>query len=480
MTGPPSCVGCAVRILCAAAVALTLAGCHARMAGVRPTAASADESELLVYVQPLPAGADRLAFTVASLSAIGADGAAVPLELAREVVSGREPSAQRLLARGRLPPGSYAGFELRVGEATLATDGPPAALLVAAEPARIEAPFTAVAGRPGVLWLDLSPERSLPAGAVAFAPVFLAATPPRPVVQRVGYASSPALDRLLVFDKRQRLVVGAVATGRGPHGVAVHERLARAYVALAGDDDVQVVDVASGEPRARIRLAPGDAPRDVALTPDGRVLVTANSGSNTASFVDPLAETEVARARTGDEPSAILLDRGGRRAFVLNRRSATITVLDVGNRAAVATIATEAEPVRAQLDRAGTRLYVVHAASPYMTVISVPDLAVRSRVFVGFGATSVQVDPRTDLVYVGQGGEAQLRVLDPFSLVQVDAVALPGAAAATAVDDAENALVAVLPEQGRVTFVDLTSKRALSSVDVGHAPYDVAVVRERF
>lgn len=476
---PPSFVGVHVRISFAAAVVLAIGGCHPRVASVRPAAASPDEGELLVYLAPLPREADRLVFAVQSLAAVTPDGAAVPLELVHEVVSGGEPRAQRLLARGRLPPGAYAGLELRVRDATLAAGDGPAALLAPAEPARVDVPFAAIPGRPGVVWLDLSYERSVPAGGVAFSPVFAALSPPRPVVERAGYASNPALDRLVVFDKRARLVVGAIATGRRPQGVAVHERTARAYVALAGDDEVEVIDVATGERAGRIRLTPGDEPRDLALTPDGRTLVVVNAGSGTASFLDPLAEAEVARVRTGDEPSAVLLDRGGRRGYVLNRRSGTITVLDLGNRVATATIATEAEPVRAQLDAAGTRLYVVHAASPYMTVVSIPDLAVRARAFVGFAATSVQVDPRTGLVYVALRGEARLRVLDPFSLVQVDQVALPGAVSATAVDAAENVLVAVLAEEGRVAFVDLTSKKVISILDVGHEPYDVAVVRER-
>jgi DNA-binding beta-propeller fold protein YncE len=98
---------------------------------------------------------------------------------------------------------------------------------------------------------------------------------------------------------------------------------------------------------------------------------------------------------------------------------------------------------------------------------------------VGFGASALAVDPRTDLVYVGREGEARLRILDPLTLVEVDAIALPGAAGAIAVDDAENALVVALPAEGRVVLVDLTSKRIVASLDVGHGPDDVAVSRER-
>lgn len=461
-----------------AAVLATLVACHPRVVGVRPVAASADECELLLYLQPLSPDAERLSFAIESVAAVRSDGAVVPLERVRELVSGAEPKAQRLLARGRLAPGGYAGFELRIRDAALAGAGGAAALLVAPEPARVDAPFRAEGGKPAVAWVELAYERSL-GGGVGFAPVLAGRAPPRPVLQRAGFVSSPALDRLVVFDKRERAVVGLVRTGRGPRGLALDERGARLYVALSGDDEVEAIDATTGDAIGRIRLSPGDAPRDLALSFDGRTLVTANAGSGTASFLDPSTLEEVGRVAVGAEPTAVLLDRAGRRGFVLNRRAGTVTVLDVANRAAVATIATEAEPVRAALDRAGARLYVAHAGSPFLSVISVPDLVPTGRAFVGFGASALAVDPRTDLVYVGREGDARLRILDPLTLVQVDELALPGAAGAIAIDDAENALVAALPGEGRVVLVDLTSKRVAASLDVGHGPDDVTVARER-
>ena len=51
-------------------------------------------------------------------------------------------------------------------------------------------------------------------------------------------------------------------------------------------------EAGSREEIARVRLRPGDEPRELALAPDGRVLLVANGGSSSVSFVDPNFEQQ--------------------------------------------------------------------------------------------------------------------------------------------------------------------------------------------
>jgi DNA-binding beta-propeller fold protein YncE len=266
-------------------------------------------------------------------------------------------------------------------------------------------------------------------------------------------------------------------------------------VALSGEDQIDVIDVAAGRSINRIRLAGGDRPRDLALTPDGKLLVVVNPGSRTAAFVDPLASVEVGRVRVGDDPTALVLDRSATRAYVLNRRGnptslvaptaaaissqGGITVLDLANRAVVASLTTDPEPVRAAVNRAGSALYVVCAGSQFLSVYSLPDLALVNRIFVGLGTRFVKVDSRTDLIYVGAGHERELHVYDPYSALPVDDFAVPDAVGWAAIDDLENALFTLLPERRGVAIVDLTSRKTLSVIEVGSEPYAVVLSGER-
>jgi DNA-binding beta-propeller fold protein YncE len=464
--------------LVAAACLLPLAACQAAVSRLRGLGPLETEGEVYLYLEPYPRGSERLAFALESSAAVASNGAVVPLELSLAEVSASSAPSQRLLAWGRLPPGAYGGFLLKVRRATLESEGAVSDLLVPAEPARVDAAFAVVRRKATLLWLWFRPEDSVRKG-FAFAPVFSAGVPEAPLSDLVGYCSNTGWDNLTVFDKRARKVVGVLPTGRGPAGIAMDPARRRAYVALSEEDQVAVLDVQSGEEIARIPLRPGDGPQELGLTPDGRLLLAVNARSGTAAFLDPAAAMELSRVRTGDEPASLVIDRSGRRAYVLNRRSATLTVLDLANRAVVTTAGTDPEPLRARLDRTGTRLYLVAAGSPYLTVFSLPDLSVWKRVLVGLGAGALEVDPRTDFVYVGGRDEDQLRVFDPASLLPMRRFELPGPAALTAIDDANDVIFSVVPSRRLVGANDLVSSRSLSPIEVGEDPYQVALAGER-
>jgi YVTN family beta-propeller protein len=315
-------------------------------------------------------------------------------------------------------------------------------------------------------------------GSYVFTPAFDARVPHAPMPSASAYCTAAAASAVTVLDRRLREVVAVMPTGRGPQGLALDPLLGRAYVALSGDDAVQVIDLAAREDLPRIRMQPGDRPGELALTPDARTLVVVNAGSRTAAFLDPVAGLELGRVAVGEEPSAMLLDRSGRRAYVVNRRSARITVLDLANRAVAGSIATDPEPLRVAINRAGTRLYAIHAGSAYLGVWSLPDLAPAGRYFVGLGATALKVDPRTDLVYVGRS-DRRLEIYDPLAFVPVDSIELPGEPGWLSIDDAENALLALLPAAGSLAAVDLNARRVVSRVDVLPAPHALALAGER-
>jgi YVTN family beta-propeller protein len=451
---------------------LPLLGCQtARHRGLAPLE---NEGEVYLYLEPFPRGAERIAFTVGGAAAVAADGGAVPLELRLAELSAAEVGRQRLLAWGRLSPGKYTGFELRVTRATLETDGERSDLLVSPEPLRIETGFAVSARRATVLRVSYSPSQSVRKG-ISFAPALSAVLAEPTFSDVIGYCSNTGNHNLTVFDKRSRRVVGVLPTGRAPMGVVLDPILRRAYVALSGEDVISIVDLQTSEELGRIPLIPGDGPQELGLTPDGRVLVVTNAASNTAAFVDPVASVELSRVQTGSAPESLLMDRSGQRAYVLNRRSASITVIDVPSRAVVATLATDAEPVRARLNRAGDRLYVACAGSSFLTVFSLPDMSVSKRVYVGLGSSALEVDSRTDLIYVGDRTGGPLRVFDPFALLPVSRVDVPGPATITTIDDVENVLFSVIPPERQVATTDLVSGRSVAAMDTGDEPYQVVV-----
>lgn len=456
-----------------AVLAALVAGCAG--AAHRPALAPLErEGEVLLVAQPLPEDAARLTIRLGAVSAVRADGPEVPLRLVRTGLSRAALAVPRLVARGRLEPGAYAGFAVAVARASLGPDGAASDLAVAPEPLRVDAPFTIAPRRATVVTLELRPS---PANErdVLFAPELTAAPRWAPVLQQSVFCTASGEHEVVVLDRRARSLAAVAPTGRDPWGIALDPVLGRLYVALAGEDAVLVLDAGSREEVARIRLRQGDAPREAALTPDGRILVVANAGSSSVSFVDPVGLLELSRVDVGEVPTGLLLDRSGARAYVSNAGSAFLSVLDVVRRSVVGRIGTGYAPLRPALSRDGARLYVAAPGGSHLAAVSTTSLAEVARTYVGLGATAVKVDPSTDLVYVAVAGARRLTVLDPRSLVAVDYVAVPGDVGYLAIAGAENILLATVPGRGTVAAIELASRRLVAEIDVGEGPRVLAL-----
>ena len=458
------------------ALVALLAACHPR---VRPSPVLAPlgaQGDVRVYLQPLPEGAPRLAFTISALSASAEDGSDAPLSLVLADVPAPALTAQHLLATGRLPAGRYGALSIQLARASLATEEGVADLLVPKEPVRVSLPLELGRGRGVVVQLRLRPGLSQD-GSFDFEGAFeaVALVPVTATVQNSAYATTPALASVSVLDRTTRQVTAVIPTGRDPRGIAVDASTLRGYVALAGEDQIQVVDLATGVDLRRIPLNAGDEPSDLALTPDGRTLVVANRRSNTVAFVDVDAAAVISRVQVGEDPAALLLEPSGRRAYVLDRRSSDLAVIDVGNRALLSRVLTDPEPLRAQLSRAGDRLFLVCRGSPYLTMFSIPELVQLSRTYVGLGTSAVELEPRSGYVYVANADIDRLQVFAPGALLPQDDVALPGPASRLGLDPIQNLLTAVVPSRGAVAFVDLTRRRVNATAELGAAPYVVVV-----
>lgn len=459
-------------LICGLAASCRTAGSHAKPPPLD------DEGELHVYLEPFERGSPHIEFILGAVSAVGTDGSVVQLAVGSRAVEASQHATHRLLAVGRVPPGSYAGLVLVTGSATLYRDGEPAALLVPPEGTRLDAPFTVSRARATLLSLSFDPVRSVDRG-FAFAPAVSVAIPSPPVPGLTAICASTGADALTVLDKHSRRAVAVLPTGRDPMGALLDERTGQAFVVLSGEDRVLVLDVLSGSPVGSIPLRPGDRPREIARGNDERTLVVVNAGSDTVSFVDVVSSSEVGRVATGLEPVSIAIDRSRRRAYVLNRGSSSVTVLDLVSRAVAATIGTDAEPIRAAVNRAGTRLHLIHARSPYLVTLALPDLAPVARTFVGGGMSALAIDSRTDLLFVGREDDDRLQVLDSASLMPVRQLELPGAPADLALHEAENVIFAAIPGMRAVAATDLLTGRILSVVEVGERPFRIAVAGER-
>ena len=451
-------------------------GCQPQTLRVNPPLA--EQGEAFLYINPFPQEAGRLRFSLENVSAVREDGTEYPLSLFLPELHNDAVKRQRQFAAGVLPPGNYLGLSFKVKAATLLDEeGVPQNLLLPKTGVRVDSPFIITRKKATLLSLAFNFERSVREG-FAFTLAFTITVPGKPVTGLVGYVSNYASNTLTVFDKQYKQVVGVIATGGGPRGIAIDQQRRRAYVALAGEDAVEVVDMAAGEIINRIKLKPADAPQEIALTPDGRLLISVNTGSNKVSFMDPLSFLELKRIDVGDTPSSILIDPAGVRAYVFNSLSTSISVIDIANMAVATVLPSEPGLSRGQFNRRGDVLYTIHELSAYLRLINPFSLAVLQRYQVGMGMTSLKVDTATDLIYAGKKYDRQIQVYEPSAFIPIASIRTDGGTLYMTIDGEENNLY-VLGANATLQVVNLVSREVIAELDVGEEPFRVSLIGER-
>ncbi len=445
---------------------------------LRASLAGAADGGVHLYLQPLPPEATRLTFTIGSIAAIPASGpGSAPLDLRLNPVRGEEATLQRLLASGRVPIGTYAGFAITITQASLKNGRDQAALAVPETTVRLDVPFVVAASQASVIWLALDYADSV--RGVAFSPSFSAFAPPRPIADHTGFVSNTGSNSVTVFDKNLEQAVGVIETCAGPAGMALDQRRRRLYVACSKDDEIQSIDVATGDIVERTRLSPGDRPRELALTPDGTTLLSVNAGSNSVSIFDAFSVARRGRLSVGSGPGSIVIDPAGTRAFVSNTLSSTISVIDLASQSVAATLSTDGAPLRAVFNRRGDRLYVIHERSPYLTVLDPQQLTTVTRARLRIGVSAIAVDSVRDLVCIGGEDDTTIDFYDPNALLPLYSMRVRAGVSFLVFDAQENNLYMVSPETRGVGVARLSDRKIQSWIDVGEHPYAVAVMGER-
>jgi DNA-binding beta-propeller fold protein YncE len=436
------------------------------------------EGELHLYLQPLPQKAQGLEFSIAAASAIREDDAVIQLHQFLTELKGRAlVGVQKRFASAPLPPGSYKGISVQIGTASLLGEEGMASLLVPDDPLFIEQEFTVTRRRASTLFLSLDPER-LVSGGIRFVPRFFLTKPRRQLESLLGFATNSRSNVVSVFNKFTMEIVDTIATSSGPKGAVLDQRRGWVYIAVAADDAIEAIEVGTGEILRRVRLHAGDEPGEIALSADGEILVSANTGSRSVSVVETSSLGERGRVSLATEPTSVLVGRAGRRAYVLQAFANAISVIDLGRMELTATRAFDESPVRGAISKDGDLLFVITRNSPNLLVIDAVSLTLIERIFVGMQAASVKVDPKTGLIYVGKR-TGTIEVIDPSSLMPIDRFRVGGDAVFLAIDNDENTLLAVLPDRKTIQKLNLISKRLMGVIEVQEGSYAVVLMGER-
>lgn len=213
--------------------------------------------------------------------------------------------------------------------------------------------------------------------------------PAHVVADRAGrraYVTLAGDDALAVVDLTERRVVDTIAICDGPHGLRLRPDEREIWVACTDSGELGIVDLARGEMVGRVGV--GQAPVQVGFTPDGRRVYATLGDEDAVAAVDVGARRVRARIPVGRNPVQLHAAPDGRLVYVANQGAAerpddTVSVVDTATDAVTATVTTGAGAHGVAVSGDGALVFVTNTFAGTLSTIDVGAQRVVRTVDVG-------------------------------------------------------------------------------------------------
>ena len=191
---------------------------------------------------------------------------------------------------------------------------------------------------------------------------------------------------VIVIDASDDEVVARVPVGKRPRGVRVSPDGKRLYVALSGSpksppgtdpatvppadraaDGIGIIDLSNL--KLTRTLPAGQDPEFFDVTGDGKRLWVSNEETAEATLVEVDGGRILRRVKVGEEPEGVTVHPDGKEVYVTNERDSTVSVLDVESGAALAQIPVCNRPRSVIFSADGLRAFAACEESHSLAVI---------------------------------------------------------------------------------------------------------------
>ncbi len=267
-----------------------------------------------------------------------------------------------------------------------------------------------------------------------------------------------------------------------------------AYVSSFSQDQVTVVDGASGSVVATITLAGGAMPYGVAVNPAGTRAYVANFGGGTVSIIDTATNQEVSAPITvcavpGCMPQGIAVNATGTRVYVANA-DGTISVIDGTTNRLLPPPLAQTTGAFGGIVVVGSSVFVADFGSGSVLAINV-NTGVITPLPLSFSMFGIAANSAGTRVYVPYGKinlnqeyDLEVAVIDPSGPVIVASVPVGtldnnsgSSPAGIAVNPAGTRVYVAVSLENTVDVIDATTNTRVGRVQlpVGSTPYGVAL-----
>lgn len=440
-----------------------------------------DEGQIFVYLSSSQEPATDITFVISGMSFMDKDGIwfDVPMK-PRTINSIKLSGTQIKLREFYLPAGKYKKLKLIIAEASLKRGNKKHSLALP-EAVNNQAihgellvgiDFNVFYRESSCIFVDWNINRSI-VDKYLFQPGLVANSQGLEIKNILAYVSNEGSNCVTVIDRQEDMVVGTIAVGEAPRGIAASSDGARIYVANSGSNSISVIDTSVNRVNATIDNW-GYSPEELALSWNDSTLFVTNPRSNNVSVINLASNMVTARINVGEKPIDIVADMERRKMYVSNYYSLSISVIDMATRVVENTISISSNPKYLAL--CDDRLYTGNESINDVYLVNIPSYSVDT-VNMGFRPERLFCG-LANRVYAGNIAFDEISFLHTDLDTITKNIAVGGSPAGMDVDAMRRKLYVTNKSSEDVSVIDIKTERLVKTVPVGKKPHDIVLVAE--
>ena len=219
-------------------------------------------------------------------------------------------------------------------------------------------------------------------------------------------------DGLGVIDPVARKLIDHWHIGSDPEQFAISRDGKFAFIANEDDASASIVDLDSGQSRAKIKVS--EEPEGVGVNPsNGEVYVTCEEKGEVFA-IDPDQQRVIAKIDTGGRPRSVAFSPDGSRAYVACENRGYIEVIDARSHKLLSKIQlpTGSLPMGTAVSHDGKELYVSTGRGNAIAIIDTQKNEVSTTIPVGNRVWGIALDPSGTKLYTANGASNDVSVVD--------------------------------------------------------------------
>ncbi|HEY7346887.1 MAG TPA: hypothetical protein VH599_01115 [Ktedonobacterales bacterium] len=296
-------------------------------------------------------------------------------------------------------------------------------------------------------------------------------------------------DGVTIIDIASQQITGTVHLDGDPRGMVLSTDSRFLYVALAGKNDVAVIDARSKQVVNTYPTGPGPSSLALDLV-DPSHLWVANSGGDTVTVLNPDSGKRLATIPVGQQPASITIagptsgiteTDASSEVLVANQEAASLTVIGSESFKTLATTPLPGgeNPIWVTVPAVGGTAYVA-TKQGHVFGFTLASHQFFGPIFTGQALHGMDYDAITGEIYVPDSQANVIDVLHPVGSGQdvpthwsnkpAQTLSVSGGPAYVAITSDGSLGLVGQQDSGDVTFLEVTTQKTLGTVHVGGAP----------